>query len=119
MPDDRYWHALDTLVAGSEIVVDRPRGSAHPRFPAMIYPLDYGCLAGTRADDGSEMDCWIGSLPDRRLTALVFTADLVKRDFEGKLLLGCTPEEMQTVLASYADGPMAAMLLERPASCNR
>ena len=51
-----FWRALDALVAGSEIVIDRPRGSAHPRYPDVIYPLDYGYLAGTRAADGDGID---------------------------------------------------------------
>jgi inorganic pyrophosphatase len=111
---DRYWHALDQLVASCEIVIDRPRGTAHPRFPAMVYPLDYGYLAGSHAADGHEIDCWVGSLPDRRVTAVVFTVDLLKRDIEGKLLLGCTAEEMQTITAFQNGGPMSAMLIERP-----
>ena len=28
--DTQFWSALDTLVRQSEIVIDRPRGSAHP-----------------------------------------------------------------------------------------
>ena len=31
------WNALDELVNSSEIVIDRPKGSAHPRFPDFIY----------------------------------------------------------------------------------
>ncbi|HEY3416974.1 MAG TPA: inorganic pyrophosphatase, partial [Armatimonadota bacterium] len=79
----------------------------------MIYPLDYGYLQGTQAADGNEIDCWVGSLPERTITAVVFTVDLLKRDMEGKLLLGCTPEEMQVVMDFYGSGPMAAQLLER------
>ena len=39
-----FWDALDQLTADSEIVIDRPKGSAHPRFPNFIYPVDYGYL---------------------------------------------------------------------------
>lgn len=40
--DEDFWQALDELIRTSEIVIDRPRGSAHPRYPEMIYPVDYG-----------------------------------------------------------------------------
>lgn len=108
-----YWHALDELVATSEIIIDRSKGSGHPRVPAMIYPLDYGHLKDTSSDDGSEIDCWIGSLPERTVTGVVFTVDLLKRDMEGKILLGCTAEEMQIILAFHNGGPMSALLLIR------
>ena len=44
---DAFWQHLDEMVAGSELVIDRPRGSRHPRVHDTIYPLDYGYLAGT------------------------------------------------------------------------
>ena len=42
--NEDFWKALDELVNSSEIVIDRPRGSAHPRFPNFIYKVDYGYL---------------------------------------------------------------------------
>ncbi|MFP5371021.1 MAG: hypothetical protein ACLGI3_09775, partial [Actinomycetes bacterium] len=47
-----FFSLLDTLVLSSEVVVDRPRGRAHPRIHEAIYPLDYGYLKGTRGGDG-------------------------------------------------------------------
>ena len=108
-----YWLAIDELVAGSEVILDRARGTVHPRFPALIYPLDYGYLKGTCSGDGNEIDCWVGSLSTRTVTGVVFTVDLLKRDIEGKLLLGCTREEMRVILAFHNTGPMSAYLLVR------
>ena len=54
--DDVFWNALDTLIATSEIAIDRPRGSAHPRYADITYPLDYGYLTGTSGGDGDEID---------------------------------------------------------------
>ena len=42
-----FWNALDELVSHSEIVIDRPKGSVHPRFPGFIYRVDYGYLKNT------------------------------------------------------------------------
>ena len=61
-----FWEALDALVEGAEIVVDRPRGSRHPDFPEFVYELDYGYLKGTTSADGEGIDVWIGSDSRRR-----------------------------------------------------
>ena len=109
-----FWDYVETLLASGEWVIDRLAGSAHPRYPERIYPLDYGYIAGTTAADGDGVDIWIGSLPQRRLTALVCTVDLVKRDVELKLLLGCTLTEVQQVLDFHSGGSQAALLLLPP-----
>ncbi len=41
------WTRLDGLVASRDVVIDRPKGTTHPRFPGLVYPLDYGYLKGT------------------------------------------------------------------------
>ena len=85
-----FWQALDALLASSRIVIDRPGGSCHPRFPHCIYPVDYGYLQNTASMDGGGIDLWRGSDPAGRLDAIICTVDLMKRDSEIKLLLGCT-----------------------------
>ena len=81
-----FWEALDALVGGAEIVVDRPRGSHHPDFPEFVYELDYGYLKGTTSADGEGIDVWIGSDPRRQVTGALCTVDLVKHDAELKIL---------------------------------
>lgn len=56
-----FRNALDELVNTSEIVTDRPKGSAHPGFPDFIYRVDYGHLKNTTSMDGAGIDVWIGS----------------------------------------------------------
>lgn len=108
-----FWEYLDRLIAASVIAIDRPRGSAHPRFPDMIYPLDYGYLERTTTVDGGGLDLFVGSLAEKRLDAVALTVDLHKRDAEIKLLLGCTPDE-QAVILDFLNGfSMRAMLVPR------
>ena len=57
-----FWAALDKLVETSEIVIDRAKGTPHPRYTEYIYPLDYGYLDGTSSMDGEGIDLWLGSL---------------------------------------------------------
>jgi len=109
-----FWKLLDSLVQSAKLIVDRPKGSVHPRYPAIVYPFDYGYLEGTSAGDGAGIDVWRGSLPDARLAAIVCTVDVVKRDVEIKLLLGCTAEEKTRICEFHNDSEsMAAMLIER------
>src|SRR5579872_4585496 len=113
-PSPDFWQALDTLVASSKLVLDRPRGTAHPRYPEFRYPYDYGYLAETRSGDGHGIDVWIGSLPERTITGVIYTVDLHKRDAEMKLLLGCMQEEAEAIVALHARGDQSAMLVRRP-----
>jgi inorganic pyrophosphatase len=113
MRGERFWDALDELVESSEIVIDRPKGSRHPRYPDCVYPLDYGYLAGTSASDGGGIDVWVGSLPERRIVGVTATVDLVKRDTEIKILIGLTDEEIGIVHEFLNTGPMGAVTIKR------
>jgi inorganic pyrophosphatase len=108
-----FWKTLQDLVRSTNLVIDRPRGTAHPRYADWIYPLDYGYLAGTTSIDGNEIDVWAGSLDRSFVTGVVATVDLTKRDAELKILAGCTKEEMETICKFHNSGSMSAMLIER------
>ncbi len=112
-----FWLRLDDLLARNRIVIDRPKGSAHPRYPELVYPLDYGHVTGTRGGDGAELDVWRGSLGTDELVAAVCTVDSVKGDVELKLLLGCT-EAGRAVVGAFHDSTagMSGRLLVRGAA---
>ena len=57
--DTSFWHELAHLAVNNSIVIDRPKGSPHPRYPEVIYPLDYGYLEGTISADGDGTDVWL------------------------------------------------------------
>ena len=81
---DGFWKYLDQIISESRIVIDRPKGSRHPRFPEIVYPLDYGYLEGTTASDGGGIDLYLGSRGTRHLSAIILTVDTFKRDAEIK-----------------------------------
>jgi inorganic pyrophosphatase len=58
MNNSTFWHALDILVDTSTLTIDRPKGSAHPRYADFRYPLDYGYLEGTTSGDSLGIDIW-------------------------------------------------------------
>ena len=115
---NQFWSSLDELLAASQVVIDRPKGTAHPRYPEMIYPCDYGYLQGTTAIDGSGVDLFAGTLPGRGLDAVLLTVDNHKKDVEIKLLLGCSEAEKQIVLAFLNGGLMSASLVRRDAQAS-
>ena len=104
---------VDKLLESSEIVIDRPKGSAHPRYPDFIYPLDYGYLKDTGSMDGEGIDLWRGS-EGNRIDAVMCIVDLVKRDSEIKLLIGCSEEEKETVYNFHNESEnMKGILIRR------
>ena len=55
------WRRWERLINDRGIVIDRPRGQPHPRYPDMIYRCDYGHVPGTTAGDGEELDVFVGA----------------------------------------------------------
>ena len=109
-----FWGALDSLVQESRVIIDRPKGSRHPRFPVLTYPVDYGYLEGTASMDGGGIDVWRGSSPQPTVDGIICTVDLRKRDSEVKILIGCTPEEMGMACEFHNQGTvMKGMLIQR------
>ena len=131
-----FWQYLDELVASSRIVIDRPQGSTHPRFPGQVYPLDYGYLDGTTSPDGGGIDIWLGSQAaglvaagsaaagsaaagsdaagsqaTPQITGVLCTVDLLKRDGELKLLIGCTNQDVQCILQFVNSHSMRAIYI--------
>jgi inorganic pyrophosphatase len=96
-PDNAFWQSITELIQTHLIILDRPQGTAHPRYPDLIYTLNYGYLENTSAGDGDGIDVWIGSEVDKTLTGILCTFDRLKRDAEIKLLIGCTPEDVQII----------------------
>lgn len=112
-----FWAALDQLVQTSELVIDRPKGSTHPRFPDMFYPLDYGYLKNTASMDGGGIDIWVGSASAQTIDAVMCIVDLMKRDSEIKILIGCTETELKTVCHFHNESEyMKGILIRRQPS---
>lgn len=113
-PSASFWAYLDQLVAACSVIIDRPRNSRHPRYPDIVYPLDYGYLEGTNSVDGGGVDVWQGTSRAHDLSAVILTVDMVKHDVEIKILPGCTEDEMQIILNFQNSQSMRALLVRRP-----
>ena len=111
--NEDFWKALDKLVNDSEIVIDRPKGTAHPKYPDFIYKVDYGYLKDTSSMDGAGIDVWVGS-GEKKIDAIMCIVDLIKKDSEIKILIGCTEEEKAAVYETHNGSPfMKGVMIRR------
>lgn len=109
-----FWKAFDKLVEKSNIVIDRPKGTSHPKFPDFIYKVDYGYLENTSSMDGAGIDVWIGTRDDKIIDAIMCIVDLRKKDSEIKILIGCTEEEKEIIYNTHNETQyMKGMLIRR------
>lgn len=107
-----YRKTLESLVKNAEVVIDRPKNSTHPRYPSYIYPLDYGYIVGTQAQDGGGIDVWCGSGDRKSISGVLVIFDPIKKDSEIKILLGCDNNESEQALACSQRGDMVAFKID-------
>lgn len=76
------------------VTIDRPLGSAHPRHPDLIYPVNYGYLAGVPGGDGEDQDVYLLGVaePVQAYTAKIIAVIHRRDDNEDKLV--AAPEGM-------------------------
>jgi inorganic pyrophosphatase len=110
------WDYLDRLMAKNVGIIERPKGSSHPYYPEMMYPVDYGYLDGTTTVDEGGIDVWSGSLKPPLLKVIICTVYLMKRDAELKILLGCNCDETEAIMVFLNNHTMRGILIRRPHS---
>ena len=109
-----FWEMLDEMILTSEIVIDRPKESAHPKFKDFIYPADYGYLKGTKSMDGNNIDIFVGTRKSKDLNAVICNVDILKKDSEIKLLIACTEEDIIKIFECLnASKYMKSILIKR------
>ncbi|HLV49303.1 MAG TPA: Inorganic pyrophosphatase [Erysipelothrix sp.] len=88
-----FWQKIDSLVLSTSIVISQPKGSHHPKYLNMIYPVDYGYLNDTDA-----IKVFKGSQKTSKIDAIMIVGDILKRDLEVKLLMGCDENDERKIL---------------------
>lgn len=96
-----FWDLLDKLFTEHKLIIDRPKGSTHPRYKSFVYPLDYGYLDGTSSQDGDGIDVWVGSSQIKRVVGVISSVDYIKKDSEIKILYACTKSEIDLVIRQH------------------
>jgi inorganic pyrophosphatase len=112
--DNDFWNYVNKLAQENEIIIDRPKGSKHPKYTDMIYEFDYGYLKNTKTTDGSGIDVFKGTLYNKNVNTIICTIDLLKKDIEIKLLIGCTiPQKRKIYKFLNESENMKAILIEK------
>lgn len=106
----RSWYSVLMVPKGSDLLgrevtvtIDRPLGSAHPKFPQSVYPINYGYIPGTKSPiDNEEIDAYVlgPTTPVETFTGTVI-AIIHRIDDEEKLVVAAAPipaREIERVL---------------------
>ncbi len=93
-----FWQKVDTLFLSSKLEITRRKGQVHPDFQNLIYPVNYGHLEDTSSASPEGVSAYVGSAAHSIVTALIVSADILKKDLDVKMLIGCTDEEIEEVL---------------------
>ncbi len=88
-----YPDIIGKIVSGK---IDRPLGSSHPRYPDMIYPINYGYVDDIYAEDGEKQDVYLLGI-DTPVTEFIGRVIAVYRrieDVEDKWIVSYNGEDL-------------------------
>ena len=64
--------------------------------------------------DGAGIDVWVGTDDNQQIDAIMCIVDLIKKDSEIKILIGCTEEEKRIICETHNDTQcMKGILIRR------
>jgi inorganic pyrophosphatase len=111
--NEAFFEKLEQLIREHGVTIDRPKGTAHPRFPDRIYPINYGYINDTQSQDGDGIDVFLGDDKAAGVVGIICTVDIVKLDSEVKVLYKCDEDNIQTALKLMTNDPMRGVLVRR------
>ena len=89
---------------GGKVVLEKPFGESLEAAAADVYK---------RQDQGG-IDVWVGNDSRKQIDAIMCIVDLMKRDSEIKILIGCTEEEKEIVCHTHNETEyMKGILIRR------
>ncbi len=92
-----YPDIIGKIVCGK---IDRPLGSSHPRYPNIIYPVNYGYVEDVNAEDGEKQDVYLLGIdiPVSGFTGRVVAVYRRIDDVEDKWIVSYDGEELSDEL---------------------
>jgi inorganic pyrophosphatase len=117
--DIEFWEYISKLVKNNEIIIDRPKGTRHAKYNDVVYEIDYGYIKDTRTTDNCGIDVFKGSLHNKNVNTIMCTIDLLKKDIEIKILIGCTEYEKKKIYEFLNNSKfMKAIIIEKNIQVN-
>lgn len=93
-----FWQKLDTILLSSSIVIDFPKGTHHPVFTALTYPVDFAHLEDAFENTNSRrLSVYRGS-GEHKVVGIVISADVLEKECFVTVLVGCDEKERHDVL---------------------
>lgn len=93
-----FWQKLDTLLFTLDYKKIREVGDVHPDYVNLVYPIEYGYLVDPDNQDKVVAKAFRGTADHKRSDQVILCADILQKDMDVKILMGCTEEEQVTVL---------------------
>ncbi len=91
-----FWQKIDTLYSSASLEIIHHKGEYHDEYADMVYPVDYGRLKEANNENG--VCVYKGTQKHTAVKAVVVAVDILKRDLDVKILIGCNEEEEEAVL---------------------
>ena len=93
-----FWQKIDSIYLASTVIITKEIGDTHANYTNLVYPVRYGYLADTLSQDDQGISIYKGSTPSQQVSAIIVAADILKKDIEVKLLVGCSAQEEEKIL---------------------
>ena len=90
-----FWQKVDTLFHSSSVKITKKKGDHHDEFHNLVYPMKY--LTDTKGSNGNGISVYVGS-GSSKVSALVVACDILMKELDVKMLIGCSEEEIEEVL---------------------
>ncbi|NLC42466.1 MAG: Inorganic pyrophosphatase [Erysipelothrix sp.] len=94
-----FWQKIDTLLFSLTYKKSRDPQKVHPTYSNLVYPLEYGYLVDV--DEGNKyvhIGVFKGNDESRQVNSVVICADILQKELDVKLLIGCNAEDEKAVL---------------------
>lgn len=93
-----FWQKLDTLLYTLDYKQIRAKGDVHPKYTNLVYPLEYGYLLDPDNEGSVVAKVFKGSLSPKKSDQIILSVDILQKDIDVKILMGCSVEEQMMIL---------------------
>lgn len=91
-----FWQKVDAAFISGDYNKIYEKGSRHPLYPGLIFPVDYGHIT-TNDDELCAMKVFMGK-GEKKVQSVVVCANLLEKDLSAILLIGLEDNQEEEVL---------------------